>query len=117
MKALEIMTTKVITVAEDTPVPQIASLLRDNRISGAPAPETGAQEGQVMAESKRRATAGGSSAPTSRMRCAGSPRHRRPLRPPQQGPPARRFRPSPHFLPPQAPGSGRCRCAPAGRGG
>jgi CBS domain-containing protein len=36
MKVGEIMTTKVITVAGDTPVPQIAALLRENRISGVP---------------------------------------------------------------------------------
>jgi len=36
MKVKEIMTTPVITVTRDTPVPAIASLLRDNRISGVP---------------------------------------------------------------------------------
>ena len=36
MKVKEIMTTRVITVTPDTPVPVIASLLRDNRISGVP---------------------------------------------------------------------------------
>jgi CBS domain-containing protein len=36
MKAGEIMTTPVITITEDTPVPQIAALLRQNRISGVP---------------------------------------------------------------------------------
>src|SRR5215472_46577 len=36
MKAREIMTAKVITVAEDTPVSQIAAVLRENRISGVP---------------------------------------------------------------------------------
>jgi CBS domain-containing protein len=36
VKVREIMTTRVITVTADTPVPVIASLLRDNRISGVP---------------------------------------------------------------------------------
>ena len=36
MKVSEIMTTRVVTVTPDTPVPVIASLLRDNRISGVP---------------------------------------------------------------------------------
>ena len=45
MKVAEIMTTQVITVAEDTPVPEIASLLRENRISGVPV--TGASGGVV----------------------------------------------------------------------
>jgi len=36
MKVKEIMTTRVVTVTPDTPVPVIASLLRDNRISGVP---------------------------------------------------------------------------------
>ncbi len=36
MKVREIMTTRVVTVAPDTPVPVIAGLLRDNRISGVP---------------------------------------------------------------------------------
>jgi CBS domain-containing protein len=41
----EIMTTRVVTVTPDTPVPVIASLLRANRISGVPV--TGA-EGAVI---------------------------------------------------------------------
>ncbi len=36
MKVKEIMTTPVVTVTPDTPVPVIARLLRDNRISGVP---------------------------------------------------------------------------------
>ena len=36
MKVKEIMTTRVVTVTADTPVPVIAGLLRDNRISGVP---------------------------------------------------------------------------------
>ena len=36
MKVKEIMTTRVVTVSADTPVPVIAGLLRDNRISGIP---------------------------------------------------------------------------------
>jgi CBS domain-containing protein len=36
MKVKEIMTARVVTVTPDTPVPVIASLLRDNRISGVP---------------------------------------------------------------------------------
>ena len=36
MKVSEIMTTRVVTVTPDTPVPVIAGLLRDNRISGVP---------------------------------------------------------------------------------
>ena len=36
MKVGEIMTTRVITVGEDTPVPQIATVLRENRISAVP---------------------------------------------------------------------------------
>ena len=36
MKVKEIMTTRVVTVTRNTPVPVIASLLRDNRISGVP---------------------------------------------------------------------------------
>jgi CBS domain-containing protein len=36
MKVKEIMTTRVVTVTSDTPVPVIAGLLRDNRISGVP---------------------------------------------------------------------------------
>ena len=36
MKVKEIMTTRVVTVTPDTPVPVIASLLRDHRISGVP---------------------------------------------------------------------------------
>ncbi len=35
------MTTRVVTVTPDTPVPVIASLLRDNRISGVPVIDTG----------------------------------------------------------------------------
>jgi CBS domain-containing protein len=36
VKVKEIMTTRVVTVTADTPVPVIASLLRENRISGVP---------------------------------------------------------------------------------
>jgi CBS domain-containing protein len=36
MKVGEIMTTRVITVGEDTPVPQIATVLREHRISAVP---------------------------------------------------------------------------------
>jgi CBS domain-containing protein len=36
VKVKEIMTTRVVTVTGDTPVPVIAGLLRDNRISGVP---------------------------------------------------------------------------------
>ncbi|MGH3281170.1 MAG: CBS domain-containing protein, partial [Trebonia sp.] len=36
MKVKEIMTDRVVTVTTDTPVPDIAGLLRDNRISGVP---------------------------------------------------------------------------------
>ena len=36
MKVKEIMTARVVTVTRDTPVPVIASLLRENRISGVP---------------------------------------------------------------------------------
>lgn len=36
VRVKEIMTAKVVTVTPDTPVPVIASLLRDNRISGVP---------------------------------------------------------------------------------
>lgn len=36
MKVKEIMTARVVTVAPGTPVPVIAGLLRDNRISGVP---------------------------------------------------------------------------------
>jgi CBS domain-containing protein len=36
VKVKEIMTTRVVTVTGDTPVPVIASLLRENRISGVP---------------------------------------------------------------------------------
>ena len=36
MKVREIMATRVVTVTPDTPVPVIAGLLRDNRISGVP---------------------------------------------------------------------------------
>jgi CBS domain-containing protein len=36
MKVGEIMTTRVITVGEETPVPRIAAVLRENRISGVP---------------------------------------------------------------------------------
>ena len=41
MKVKEIMTTRVVTVTPDTPVPVIASLLRDNRISGVPVVDAG----------------------------------------------------------------------------
>ena len=36
MNVKEIMTARVVTVTEDTPVPVIAGLLRENRISGVP---------------------------------------------------------------------------------
>ena len=36
MKVGEIMTTRVVTVTAGTPVPVVASLLRENRISGVP---------------------------------------------------------------------------------
>jgi CBS domain-containing protein len=36
VKVKEIMTTRVVTVTGDTPVPVIAGLLHDNRISGVP---------------------------------------------------------------------------------
>jgi CBS domain-containing protein len=36
MQVKEIMTNRVVTVTPDTPVPVIAGLLRDNRISGVP---------------------------------------------------------------------------------
>ena len=45
MKVKEIMTTRVVTVAPDTPVPVIASLLRDHRISGVPVTDA---EGAVI---------------------------------------------------------------------
>ena len=41
MKVREIMTTRVVTVTPDTPLPVIASLLRDKRISGVPAVDAG----------------------------------------------------------------------------
>jgi CBS domain-containing protein len=41
VKVREIMTTRVVTVTQDTPVPVIASLLRDNRISGVPVVDSG----------------------------------------------------------------------------
>lgn len=41
MKVREIMTTPVITVTPGTPVPAIATLLRDNRISGVPVTDAG----------------------------------------------------------------------------
>jgi CBS domain-containing protein len=41
VKVREIMTTRVVTVAPDTPVPVIAGLLRDNRISGVPVVDAG----------------------------------------------------------------------------
>ena len=41
MKVKEIMTTRVVTVTADTPVPVIAGLLRDNRISGVPVVDAG----------------------------------------------------------------------------
>ena len=41
MKVKEIMTTRVVTVTPDTPVPVIAGLLRDNRISGVPVVDSG----------------------------------------------------------------------------
>ncbi len=45
MQVKDIMTTRVVTVTPDIPVPVMASLLRDNRISGVPV--TGA-EGTVV---------------------------------------------------------------------
>ena len=63
MRVKEIMTTRVVTVTPDTPVPVIASLLRDNRISGVPVTDAGgaviglvseydllAREGETAAE-------------------------------------------------------------------
>lgn len=48
MKVKEIMTTRVITTAVDTPLPAVAALLRDNRISAAPVVDgTGAVVGLV----------------------------------------------------------------------
>ena len=41
VKVKEIMTTRVVTVTADTPVPVIAGLLRDNRISGVPVIDAG----------------------------------------------------------------------------
>ena len=41
MKVKEIMTTRVVTVTPDTPVPVVAGLLRDNRISGVPVLDAG----------------------------------------------------------------------------
>lgn len=41
MKVREIMTTAVITVTADAPVPVIAALLRENRISGVPVVDFG----------------------------------------------------------------------------
>jgi CBS domain-containing protein len=41
VKVKEIMTTRVVTVTADTPVPVIASLLRENRISGVPVVDAG----------------------------------------------------------------------------
>jgi CBS domain-containing protein len=41
VKVKEIMTTRVVTVAPDTPVAVIAGLLRDNRISGVPVTDAG----------------------------------------------------------------------------
>jgi CBS domain-containing protein len=41
VKVREIMTTQVVTVAPDTPVPVIATLLRDNLISGVPVVDAG----------------------------------------------------------------------------
>lgn len=41
MKVKEIMTTRVVTAAPDTPVPVIAGLLRDNRIGGVPVVDAG----------------------------------------------------------------------------
>ena len=41
VKVKEIMTTRVVTVTRNTPVPVIASLLRDNRISGVPVVDAG----------------------------------------------------------------------------
>ncbi len=45
MKVKEIMTTQVVTVTPDTPVPVIAMLLRENRISGVPVTDA---EGAVV---------------------------------------------------------------------
>jgi CBS domain-containing protein len=41
VKVREIMSTRVVTVTGDTPVPVIASLLRENRISGVPVVDAG----------------------------------------------------------------------------
>jgi len=41
VKVKEIMTARVVTVTPDTPVPVIAGLLRDNRISGVPVTDAG----------------------------------------------------------------------------
>jgi CBS domain-containing protein len=41
VKVSEIMTTRVVTVTPDTPVPVVAGLLRDNRISGVPVLDAG----------------------------------------------------------------------------
>jgi CBS domain-containing protein len=41
VKVREIMTTGVVTVTADTPVPVVASLLRENRISGVPVVDAG----------------------------------------------------------------------------
>ena len=41
MKVKEIMTTRVLTVTTNTPVAEIAGLLRDNRISGVPVVDAG----------------------------------------------------------------------------
>jgi CBS domain-containing protein len=41
VKVKEIMSTRVVTVTGDTPVPVIANLLRENRISGVPVVDAG----------------------------------------------------------------------------
>ena len=50
MKVREIMTTRVVTVTPDTPVPVIASLLRDNRISGVPVVDSGGAVAGLVSE-------------------------------------------------------------------
>lgn len=50
VKVKEIMTTRVITVTPDVPVPVIASLLRDNRISGVPVLDSGGAVAGLVSE-------------------------------------------------------------------
>ncbi len=50
MKVREIMTTRVVTVSPDSPVPVIASLLRDNRISGVPVVDAGGAVAGLVSE-------------------------------------------------------------------